>query len=77
MAHAGLADGKDLRQLEDAERITGQCAQYLQAQGITAGLAQRGKLVTGVLGYLGHAQAHKPRSLVGHFSYSKGSIKKF
>jgi len=77
VAHAGLTDGEDLRQLEHAERVTGQRPQYVQTQCIAAGLAQGGERITGVETDLGHAQAHKPRSLVGHFSYSKGNIKKF
>ncbi len=77
MAHPRLADGKDLRQLEHAEGVAGQHAQHVQAQRIATGLAQGGELVAGVVTDLGKAQAHRPRSLVGHFSYSKGSIKKF
>ncbi len=77
VAHAGLTDGEDLRQLQYTERIAGQRPQYVQAQRIATGLAQGGERITGVETDLGYAQAHKRRSLVGHFSYSKGNIKKF
>ncbi|MNM83426.1 hypothetical protein D3C81_954870 [compost metagenome] len=40
VAHARLADGEDLRQFQHAERIAGQCAQYVQAQRVAAGFAQ-------------------------------------
>ena len=39
VAHAGLADGENLRQLQYAERIVGQCAQYVQAQRVASSLA--------------------------------------
>ncbi|CAM5532574.1 hypothetical protein SSTU70S_04029 [Stutzerimonas stutzeri] len=77
VTHAGLADGEDLRQFQYAERVAGQRPQHVQAQRIAAGLAQGGERIAGVETDLGDAQAHKSRSLVGHFSYSKGNIKKF
>jgi hypothetical protein len=58
VAHARLADGEDLRQFQHAERIVAQCAQHVEAQRITAGLAQGGELVAGVELQLGCAQGH-------------------
>ncbi|MCY1181876.1 hypothetical protein D9M73_224080 [compost metagenome] len=43
MAHARLADVEDLRQLQHAERVVGQGAQYVQAQRIATGFAQGGQ----------------------------------
>ncbi len=77
MADAGLSGGKNLRQLEHAERVAGQRAQYVQPQRIAAGLAQGGELIAVVERYLGNAQAHRQRSLVGRFSSSNANIKKF
>jgi len=45
MTHAGLADAKDLCQLQYAKRIVGQRAQYIQPQRIAAGLAQGRQLI--------------------------------
>ncbi|MNP48452.1 hypothetical protein D3C76_1425750 [compost metagenome] len=40
VAHARLADVEDLRQLQHAERVVGQGAQYVQAQLVATGFAQ-------------------------------------
>ncbi|MCY1436428.1 hypothetical protein D9M71_525540 [compost metagenome] len=40
MAHAGLADGEDLRQFQHAERIVAEYAQHIQPQRVAAGFAQ-------------------------------------
>ena len=40
VAHAGLADGEDLRQFQYAEGIVGQRTQDVQAQRVPSGLAQ-------------------------------------
>ncbi len=55
VAHARLADGEDLRQLQHAERIVGQRAQDIQPQRITAGLAQGRQLVAIVMANGRHA----------------------
>ncbi|MCY1174326.1 hypothetical protein D9M73_145240 [compost metagenome] len=55
MTHARLADAEDLRQFQYAERIVGQSAQDIQAQGIAAGLAQGRQLITIVLANGGRA----------------------
>ena len=54
VAHAGLADGEDLRQLQYPERIVGQCAQYVQAQRIASGLAQGSQFIAVVRTQGGH-----------------------
>ena len=58
VAHARLADGEDLRQLQHAERIVGQGAQHVQSQRVASRLAQRGERVVVVWSYRRHAKAH-------------------
>ena len=77
MADAGLTRGENLRQLQYTERVVGQGAQNIQAQRITAGLAQGGEGVDRLEGQMGGAHIHRLGSLVGHFLSSKGNIKKF
>jgi hypothetical protein len=77
VAHARLADGEDLRQLQHAERIVGQHPQHVQPQRVAAGLAQRGQLVAGIVADQGHAQAHRGRSLEPREDAGNGCIKKF
>ena len=77
VADAGLADGKDLRQFQHAEGVVAQGAQHIQAQRITAGLAQGGEGIDGLEGRKGGAHIHRLGSLVGHFSSSNTNIKKF
>lgn len=77
VAHARLAGGEDLRQLQHAERVVGQRAQDIQAQRVAGGLAQGGQFVDGLTAELGNGQVHSGRSLVGTLFPGKGCIKKF
>ncbi|MNN46793.1 hypothetical protein D3C81_1611890 [compost metagenome] len=77
MAHAGLAGGEDLRQLQYAEGVVGQHPQHIQPQRVAAGLAQGGQLVAVVMADLGYAQAHRGRSLAPVHGCRNANIKKF
>ncbi len=58
MAHAGLTNGKNLRQLKHAERIVGQHTQYVEPQGIAAGLAQCREVVACIMANGRYTQVH-------------------
>ena len=49
VAHAGLAGGENLRQLQHTKRIVGQRAQHIESQRIASSLAQGGELVAIVM----------------------------